>query len=337
MNRDMEEKGMVFRELSCRTAAASVLAAAEAFAAVRQLQRCTPGAELPRKLSGCSGGCPLGAENFGSSPAEKGIVLPELSCRRVPPAGAARPLAAQELLRSTTEDLSKDGWLAAAWKQEWERAGPTQIHHYILDPGDGATGDLLPRRQWTLLNRLRTGVGTSKFEACISVFSPRRVGYVKGGRNLGSWTMWVALETYLQLQEAFGWAAFKKVFAAYHDMSDVAGVNKGKMNLYTKTFPLAVEHNLCAFFKAWGWPIEAATEEELSKLPPWTNHPNGSLSVNLPIASEEETIRQGWKALLWDSKASILFLFNCYCTSGGVKGTSFGVPLLFDPGRAYGF
>ncbi|CAL8370479.1 unnamed protein product [Boreogadus saida] len=65
--------------------------------------------------------------------------------------------AAQELLRSTTEDLSKDGWLAAAWKQEWERAGPTQIHHYILDPGDGATGDLLPRRQWTLLNRLRTG------------------------------------------------------------------------------------------------------------------------------------------------------------------------------------
>ncbi|CAL8383623.1 unnamed protein product [Arctogadus glacialis] len=66
--------------------------------------------------------------------------------------------AAQELLRSTTEDLSKDGWLAAAWKQEWERAGPTQIHHYILDPGDGATGDDLPRRQWTLLNRLRTGV-----------------------------------------------------------------------------------------------------------------------------------------------------------------------------------
>uniref|UniRef100_A0A8C5B255 TRPM8 channel-associated factor homolog n=1 Tax=Gadus morhua TaxID=8049 RepID=A0A8C5B255_GADMO len=97
--------------------------------------------------------------------------------------------------------------------------------------------------------------------------------YVKGGRNLGSWTVWVALETYLQLQEAFGWAAFKKVFAAYHDMSDVPGDNKGKMNLYTKTFSVAVEHNLCAFFKAWGWPIEGATEEELSRLPAWTNHP----------------------------------------------------------------
>ncbi|XP_030236426.1 TRPM8 channel-associated factor homolog [Gadus morhua] len=101
----------------------------------------------------------------------------------------------------------------------------------------------------------------------------RQEEYVKSGRNLASWTMWVALETYLQLQEAFSWAAFKKVFAAYHDMSDVPGDNKGKMNLYTKTFSMAVEHNLCAFFKAWGWPIEAATEKELSKLPPWTNHP----------------------------------------------------------------
>ncbi|CAL8337002.1 unnamed protein product [Boreogadus saida] len=97
--------------------------------------------------------------------------------------------------------------------------------------------------------------------------------YVKGGKDHDNWNTWTALETYLQLQEAFGWAAFKKVFAAYHDMSDVPGDNEGKMNLYTKTFSMAVEHNLCAFFKAWGWPIEAATEEELSKLPPWTNHP----------------------------------------------------------------
>ncbi|XP_030236421.1 TRPM8 channel-associated factor homolog isoform X2 [Gadus morhua] len=97
--------------------------------------------------------------------------------------------------------------------------------------------------------------------------------YVKGGKDLDNWNTWTALETYLQLQEAFGWAAFKKVFAAYHDMSDVPRDNEGKMNLYTKTFSMAVEHNLCAFFKAWGWPIEAPTEEELSKLPTWTNHP----------------------------------------------------------------
>ena len=66
------------------------------------------------------------------------------------------------MLRSTTEDLSRDGWLAAAWKQDWERAGPSHVHQYVWDPGEGATGEDLPRRQWTLLNRLRTRVGRFK-------------------------------------------------------------------------------------------------------------------------------------------------------------------------------
>jgi hypothetical protein len=76
MNRGMEEKGIVLRELSCRTAAElsvpklwwqsgrrrSRPAAAEALAAVQQLRRCTPGAALPPKLSGCCSGCTPGAE-----------------------------------------------------------------------------------------------------------------------------------------------------------------------------------------------------------------------------------------------------------------------------------
>ncbi|KAJ8385305.1 hypothetical protein AAFF_G00190210 [Aldrovandia affinis] len=32
--------------------------------------------------------------------------------------------AAQEMLNFTSEDISRDAWLAAAWKQEWESAGP---------------------------------------------------------------------------------------------------------------------------------------------------------------------------------------------------------------------
>ncbi|KAG7277053.1 hypothetical protein CRUP_025463 [Coryphaenoides rupestris] len=97
--------------------------------------------------------------------------------------------------------------------------------------------------------------------------------YIKGGKDLNSWNTWTALETYLQLQEAFGWGAFKTVFTAYHDMANVPKDNEGKMNLYAKTFSVAVEKNLCAFFKAWGWPIEGATEEELSSLPLWSDHP----------------------------------------------------------------
>ncbi|XP_030253320.1 TRPM8 channel-associated factor homolog [Sparus aurata] len=97
--------------------------------------------------------------------------------------------------------------------------------------------------------------------------------YVEGGRKLDSWTFFVALETYMQLQEKFGWDAFKKVFAAYHKMSDFPHDNKGKMNLYAETFSQIVKMNLAGFFKAWSWPIETATEEKLSNLPPWSDHP----------------------------------------------------------------
>ncbi|CAL8338257.1 unnamed protein product [Boreogadus saida] len=139
MNRDMEEKEIVVRELRCRTAAelrTPQLPSGHrrASAAVQQLRRCTLGAELPPKLSGCSSRCPPGAEKSGGGswaavrqlspgstipffcmspppdcrgsspaapavpPAEKGIVLPELSCRRVSSAGAARPLVHKVLV-----------------------------------------------------------------------------------------------------------------------------------------------------------------------------------------------------------------------------------------------
>ncbi|KAJ8355351.1 hypothetical protein AAFF_G00062520 [Aldrovandia affinis] len=45
--------------------------------------------------------------------------------------------AAQEMLQSIPEDLSRDTWLAASWKQTWETAGPSRILRYIRDPGDG--------------------------------------------------------------------------------------------------------------------------------------------------------------------------------------------------------
>ncbi|XP_076023439.1 TRPM8 channel-associated factor homolog [Genypterus blacodes] len=97
--------------------------------------------------------------------------------------------------------------------------------------------------------------------------------YVQGGRKLTSWVIWVALETYMQLQDEFGWDAFKKVFAAYHKMTNFPQDNKGKMNLYAETFSKIVEKNLAGFFKAWGWPIETATEDKLSNLAPWSDHP----------------------------------------------------------------
>ncbi|XP_003968852.2 TRPM8 channel-associated factor homolog [Takifugu rubripes] len=97
--------------------------------------------------------------------------------------------------------------------------------------------------------------------------------YVKGGKNLSEWYMWTALETYLQVQERFGWDALKKAFGAYHGMSSYPDDNTGKMNLYAETVSRAVGRNLTGFFRAWGWSIEASTEEKVKNLPPWTDHP----------------------------------------------------------------
>ncbi|XP_073693014.1 TRPM8 channel-associated factor homolog [Garra rufa] len=94
--------------------------------------------------------------------------------------------------------------------------------------------------------------------------------YCNGGKNLNDWSVWTALETYMQLQEKFGWDAFKKVFAVYHDINRVPNNNAGKMNLYAETFSKVVKMNLCPFFEAWGWPIQPETQEKISHLPEWS-------------------------------------------------------------------
>ncbi|XP_067307131.1 TRPM8 channel-associated factor homolog [Pseudorasbora parva] len=101
----------------------------------------------------------------------------------------------------------------------------------------------------------------------------RAKAYHDGGKDLKTWSMWTALETYMQLQDKFGWDAFKKVFTAYHTMNGVPNDNAGKMNLYAETFSKVVNLNLSSFFKAWGWPIQPSTEEKISHLPEWSDHP----------------------------------------------------------------
>ena len=71
-----------------------------------------------------------------------------------------RPFArqAQELLCSTPADTSKASWVKARWRDQWKAAEPSRLHHFIEDPTD-VPGQDLPRKEWTTLNRLRTGVG----------------------------------------------------------------------------------------------------------------------------------------------------------------------------------
>ncbi|XP_075116994.1 TRPM8 channel-associated factor homolog [Leptodactylus fuscus] len=97
--------------------------------------------------------------------------------------------------------------------------------------------------------------------------------YLEEGAQLQSWNKWVCLETYIQLQEAFGWEPFSELFSAYRNRKDVKDDMKSKMNLWAELFSLQVQKNLLSFFRTWGWPIEEGLEEKLSSLPEWNENP----------------------------------------------------------------
>ncbi|KAM5172062.1 uncharacterized protein ACMZJ9_004915 [Mantella aurantiaca] len=97
--------------------------------------------------------------------------------------------------------------------------------------------------------------------------------YLKDGANLDNWSVWTALETYLQLQEGFGWEPFKRLYAEYQTLSNVSNNNKDKMRLWVQKFSEAVGKDLTSFFLAWGWPVDRTITQQLSVLPTWADDP----------------------------------------------------------------
>ncbi|XP_013360119.1 PREDICTED: TRPM8 channel-associated factor 2 [Chinchilla lanigera] len=97
--------------------------------------------------------------------------------------------------------------------------------------------------------------------------------HVQKGAPLCDWNVWTALETYLQLQEAFGWEPFTQLFADYQTLPGLPKDKDGKMNLWVKKFSEAVQKNLVPFFQSWGWPVQKKVAESLSCLPSWEEHP----------------------------------------------------------------
>ncbi|KAM8981986.1 TRPM8 channel-associated factor 2-like [Sarcophilus harrisii] len=97
--------------------------------------------------------------------------------------------------------------------------------------------------------------------------------YLRKGTPLKEWSVWTALETYLQLQEAFGWEPFTQIFMKYQTLSGVPNNNPGKMNMWIKQFSHQVQRNLAPFFQSWGWPVEEEVAASLACLPEWQENP----------------------------------------------------------------
>ncbi|XP_074051349.1 TRPM8 channel-associated factor 2-like [Macrotis lagotis] len=93
--------------------------------------------------------------------------------------------------------------------------------------------------------------------------------FLRKGASLEEWNDWTALETYLQLQEAFGWETFIHIFTEYQTLNEVPNNNEAKMNLWVKEFSHQVHKNLAPFFQSWGWPVQKEVADSLVNLSEW--------------------------------------------------------------------
>ena len=108
----------------------------------------------------------------------------------------------------------------------------------------------------------------------------RTADYLAGGADFwGEWSVWTALETYLQLQEAFGWQAYSSVFAAYRELDDVdlPGDDQEKIDLWAVLFAETVDRDLGPFFVAWGFPLSPWAVDEMAGRPDWDEDPMAGL------------------------------------------------------------
>ncbi|XP_062838799.1 TRPM8 channel-associated factor homolog [Anolis carolinensis] len=97
--------------------------------------------------------------------------------------------------------------------------------------------------------------------------------YVRSGQ-LKDFQEFVALEPYLQLQEAFGWEPLMHIFAEYQKMTNIPDDNESKMNLWAEKYSEQVKKNLVPFFKAWKWPIRNELSQKLSRsFTMWAENP----------------------------------------------------------------
>ncbi|MHC5023038.1 MAG: M60 family metallopeptidase [Planctomycetota bacterium] len=97
--------------------------------------------------------------------------------------------------------------------------------------------------------------------------------YQHGGANFERWKRepFLALSMYMELQAAFGWDAYKTVFAEYRDLPRDARprTDAEKRDQWMVRFSRAVGHNLGPFFTRWGVPTSDEARASIEDLPVW--------------------------------------------------------------------
>ena len=104
--------------------------------------------------------------------------------------------------------------------------------------------------------------------------------WVFNGKPWTDWTVWLALDTYSILAEAFTWDTYATLFKKYYTLPSVSSDN-AKLDMWARLYSQTVNTNLCPYFEWWGWPLTADTKEACALLPTWTQNPLARFSGHL--------------------------------------------------------
>jgi hypothetical protein len=108
--------------------------------------------------------------------------------------------------------------------------------------------------------------------------------YFAAGASFEKWKSnpFLALYMYMQLQEAFGWEAYRKVFAEYRALPDSQRPKNDdeKRDQWMVRFSRTIGRNLGPFFVAWGVPTSQAARDSIKDLPQWM--PEGMAAAVVP-------------------------------------------------------
>jgi hypothetical protein len=103
----------------------------------------------------------------------------------------------------------------------------------------------------------------------------RVADYLAGGADFSEWSVWTALETHLQLQEAFGWQFFMDLNAQY--LADAPGSgpsdDQGRIDRFVLRTSQLAGVDLGPFYVAWGFPVSASVLATIDPLPDWADDP----------------------------------------------------------------
>ena len=117
------------------------------------------------------------------------------------------------------------------------------------------------------------GVPVMKGHEALEATRAKIGDYLAAGAKFDDWKAdpFLALQMYLQVQQAFGWEPYKKLFADYRALPrrERPRTDDAKRDLWLLLLSKATDRDLGPFFTAWGVPTSDAARATVADRPKW--------------------------------------------------------------------